>query len=157
MNRRSMHAALLAVLAALLGAPQGAVAADTADQAAIRQVMMQTWDQPQSRLQAGPIVVVDGRAVAGWTQGARGGRAVLARNDHGQWKVTVCGGDGIKDAKTLELTGMPPPAARQLASQLAKAEAAVPPQRLALFSTFDGMVRMDAAGNHPPHAEKGKH
>jgi hypothetical protein len=91
--------------------------------------------------------------VAGWTQGARGGRALLERNTHGQWLVTVCGGDGLKDAKTLELTGMSAETARQLAQNVAKVESDVLPRRRALFSTFDGMVRMDGHGAHPPHGD----
>lgn len=137
--------------------PLSAKAADSVDQAAIRKVMMKTWDKPAARLQASPIVVLGDRAVAGWTQAERGGRALLARNAHGQWEVTACAGDGFKDAKTLELTGMPANAARQLADQVVKAESAIDPKRRALFSTFDGMVRMEAGGTHPPHTAGAKH
>ncbi len=158
--RRTLNAACVAAVAAvagLLAAPLAAQAADTPEQAAIRQVMASTWDKPEARLQVDPIVVLGNRAVAGWTQQQRGGRALLARDAQGRWRVTACAGDGLKEAKALELSGMPPAAARQLAARLAEEEARQPAARLALFSTFEGMVRMDGDGQHPPHAAGSKH
>ena len=133
----------------LLLTPAWALAADTPEQAAIRRTMMATWDKSEARLEVGPIVIFEGRSIAGWTQGGRGGRALLVRNAQDQWQVTVCAGDGLKDAATLETTGMSPAAARGLASSLARAEAPVPEARRALFSTFDGMVRMGGGAPHP--------
>jgi len=66
----------------------------SADETGIREVMLSTWDTPQTRLDIGPVVIQDRWAVAGWTQGQRGGRAFLTRNAHGEWQVSVCGGDG---------------------------------------------------------------
>ena len=132
-------------------------AAESTEQLAVRKVLMTTWDKPESRLDAGPIVVVGDRAIAGWTQDKRGGRALLVRNAQGKWTVSVCAGDGLKDPKALESMGMSASAARELARNLVQAEAKTTPQRRALFSTFDGMVKMDAEGHHPPHAQGGKH
>jgi len=130
---------------------------ETADETGIRQIMMSTWDTPQARLEVGPIVIKDKWAVAGWIQGQRGGRAFLTRHAHGKWQVSVCGGDGLKDAKTLALTGMPREAAQDLAQQVEAAEATIPAERRALFATFEGMLRMDGAGNHPPEAAPSGH
>jgi len=127
------------------------------DETGIRQIMMSTWDTPQTRLEVGPVVIKDKWAVAGWTQGQRGRRAFLTRNAHGQWQVSVCGGDGLKEASTLALTGMPAEAAQELAQQVEKAEAAIPVERRALFATFEGMLRMDGAGNHPPQTPQDGH
>ena len=143
-------------IATLLIAPLIAVAAP-ADETAIRKVMTSTWDKPESRLEISPGVVSGDWAIAGWTQGERGGRALMLRSRHGDWSVLACGGDGLKDAKALAMTGMPEPTARTLAASLAKAEARLPASRLAKFSTFDGLVRMDAAGHHPPAASAAKH
>jgi len=129
----------------------------SADETGIRQIMLSTWDTPQTRLDIGPVVIQERWAVAGWTQGQRGGRAFLTRNAHGEWQVSVCGGDGLKDAQTLVLTGMPEAAAQTLAQQLEQAEAAIPPERRALFATFEGMLRMDGAGNHPPQTPQSGH
>jgi hypothetical protein len=82
-----------------------------------------------------------------------GGRALLRRNGH-VWQLVLCSGDHIKSAEALEKIGLPVPNARALAARLAEAEKAVPKARLALFAKFDGIVMMDAAGQHPPgHGE----
>lgn len=126
-----------------------AAGSEPKDHADIRAVMMSTWDKPEAPLEVGPIVLVDARAIAGWTQGSHGGRALLTRNAQGQWQVSVCGGDGLKDAKTLEMTGMSASAAQQMAKQVARAEAAIPAQRRKMFSTFEGMLKMGPSGAHP--------
>ncbi len=132
-----------------------AIAAEPADEASIRQVILSTWDKPDARVEVGPVVVVGNHAVAGWTQGQRGGRALMARNAAGHWAVAACGGDGLKSAKTLESTGMAPAQARQLSASVAKAEADVAPARRALFSTFDGLLRMNEGDAHTGHAASG--
>ncbi|NUZ06803.1 copper uptake system-associated protein [Piscinibacter koreensis] len=151
MSSRFKPTALLAAVALQLSLASTTPAAESADQLAIRRVMASTWDRPERRLEAGPIVVVGERAVAAWTQGDRGGRALLARDAGGRWNVILCGGDGLKQARALQSTGIPAAVARQLASDLRAAEATTEPRRRALFSTFDGMVRMDSPGTHRPH------
>lgn len=128
----------------------GAAAADaTTDQASIRRVLMTTFDKPEARLVVDPVVVVGVHAVAGWTQGERGGRALLLR--HGtEWHITLCAGDGLKQAKVLREAGISQADADALAKGLATAEAKLPAAQRAKFSTFDGIVRMDANGQHPP-------
>jgi len=143
---------LLGCTASLLLAlsfPALATANPSADESGIRKVMLSTWDSPQTRLDIGPVVIQERWAVAGWTQGQRGGRAFLTRNAQGEWQVSVCGGDGLKEAQTLALTGMPEAAAQTLAQQVEAAEATIPLERRALFATFEGMLRMDGAGKHP--------
>lgn len=153
----ALAAFVLAPIAPVSTAQVTSGAAESADQLAVRKVLMATWDKPESRLDAEPIVVMGDRAIAGWTQDHRGGRALLVRNTQGKWTVFVCAGDGLKDPKALESMGMSASAARELARNLAQAEAKTTPQRRALFSTFDGMVKMDVDGHHPPHAGGGKH
>jgi hypothetical protein len=129
-----------------------AVGASAEDLRGIRKVMMSTWDKPEARLNVAPVVVVDGHALAGWTQAARGGRALLKRNAHGAWEVTVCAGDGLKEVHMLTMTGMPEATARTLAKDLASAEARLPAATRAKFASFEGVVTMDAAGHHAPGA-----
>ncbi len=139
-----------AVAAALLCAGLGATAADTgADQAAIRHVLMTTFDKPEARLVVDPVVVVGKHAVAGWSQGERGGRALLVRQGS-EWHITLCAGDGLKQAKVLREAGISKADAEVMAKDLASAEAKLPAAQRARFSTFDGIVRMDASGQHPP-------
>ncbi|WP_259649175.1 hypothetical protein [Delftia sp. UME58] len=52
----------------------------------------------------------------------------------------------------LAMAGLSASAARSLASEVVQAESAMPAPRRALLSLFDGMVHMDAQGQHPPSA-----
>lgn len=56
----------------------------------------------------------------------------------------------FKQAKTLREAGIAPSDADALAKGLAIAEGKLPAAQRAKFSTFDGVVRMDATGQHPP-------
>lgn len=126
-------------------------AQDSDSQAAIRHVMMATWDTPDSPLEVGPIVVRNGQAVAGWAQGSRGGRAFLQRKDDGTWYVAICAGDGLKDPRTLVLAGMSNDAAQQLVKALLAAEAPLPQARRDLFATFEGMLEFGSDEAHSAH------
>lgn len=146
MTRRILRFTATLVCAAGLAGP--ALAADSADQTQVRQLLMHTFDKPEARLQVDPIVVQGEHAIAGWTQGERGGRALLHR--HGSaWQISVCGGDGLKDPKALADAGIPATDAQRLVQALAQAEARLPAAQRAKFSTFDGLVRMNAQGQHP--------
>ncbi len=119
------------------------------DQEAIRGLMMATFDRPDSRLRVEPVVIRGDRAVVGWVQGDLGGRALLDKGDKG-WRLILCSGDALRDAKFLQDTGMSRRDAAALADAVRKAEAAIPKATLATFARFDGVVRMDEHGNHPP-------
>jgi hypothetical protein len=136
-------------LVALVNGSAALAAEPLSDATAVRQVLMAAFDKPEARLQVEPVVTVGAHAVAGWTQGDRGGRALLHKDRKG-WAIVLCAGDGLKDAKLLREAGVPSAQATTLAQSLAKAEAALPAAQRAKFATFDGVVRMDAAGQHPP-------
>jgi hypothetical protein len=147
-NTRSALGQWLVTLAMTLAL--AAHAAEPAkEEASIRHVLMATFDKPEARLIVDPVVVVGTHAVAGWAQGERGGRALLMRHGAG-WHITLCAGDGLKEAKVLREAGISQADADALAKGLATAEAKLPAIHLAKFSTFDGVVRMDANGQHPP-------
>lgn len=112
------------------------------DAAAIEALMRATWDRPDAPLDAGPTVVDGDTAIADWTQGQMGGRALLQKRD-GHWSVILCAGDGLRDAQTLASLGVAPATARQLVSALAASERTVAPERLALMQSFEGVIRMD--------------
>lgn len=124
-----------------------AMAADSADQLHVRQVLVSTFDKPESRLQVDPVVVQGDHAIAGWTQGERGGRALLRRHG-GTWQITACGGDGLKDVSTLVDAGIPVADVKVLVQALGAEEARLPAAQRAKFSTFDGLMRMNAQGTH---------
>jgi len=119
----------------------------------IRGAMMSTFDKPDSRLVVEPVVVVDNSAVASWIQGDRGGRALL-RREGGKWRIVLCSGDPLKSASMLEQAGVPPAAAEQLASLLKQAESTLPPESVALFSTFEGVVNVDDNHGHGNNEHK---
>lgn len=120
------------------------------DEDAVRHLLHSTFDKPDTRLVVEPVVVDGDHAIAGWTQGDMGGRALLRHKGH-SWQIVLCSGDQLKSADTLVQVGLPTAAARTLAGQLAQAEAATDPKRLASFSRFDGIVMIGADGHHPPH------
>ena len=139
---------LAAVLAsALLLAPLRR-AQDTADAEAIAATMNATFDRPDAPLDAGPVVVSGAFAVADWTQGDRGGRALFERKGEA-WVVRFCSGDALRSADGLVRLGVPQEDADQLAALLAEAERAVAPERIAAMAAFDGTVQMSAGEGRP--------
>lgn len=124
-----------------------ALAHDDADQ--IRALIGTTWDKPGSKVAIDPVVISGHHAIASWTQGPHGGRALLRRDDKG-WSVVLCSGDPLKEARWLAEAGVPPSDASRLATDLAAAEARVPPERRTKFSLFEGVVQGDGT-EHAPH------
>ena len=102
---------------------------DAQDIAAIESLMRATWQRPDASLDAGPIVVEGDYAIADWTQGEMGGRALLQRRD-GAWRVALCAGDGLRTAEGLQSMGVERRASATLARILARVEENVPAARL---------------------------
>lgn len=141
MKKVALHHSFVATFLALLCIEICSTAAIaepvTKDETVIRQVLKSTWDKSESPLNVEPVVIVSGHALAGWTQGARGGRALLAKQKDGSWIVQACGGDGLKEVKTLEQSDLTPAVAQSLAHAATTAEAKLPAATRAQFSTFD--------------------
>ena len=140
---------------ALSGATPLAYADIANDKAAIASLIGATWDKPDAKVQVDPVIVVGKHAIAGWTQGERGGRALLKRKDD-KWSVVLCSGDPIKEASSLVEAGMNENEAKQLSAELAQAEEKLAPARRAQFSLFDGTVSLEDSGAtahdaHPKH------
>ena len=114
------------------------------DEDAVRDLLLSTFDKPEAKLDVAPVVALAGYAIA-----ETGGRALL-RNKHGRWTIILCAGDEIRSDEALRHAGIAPDVANALAQALAKAEQTVPADRLAMFARFEGLLRMDEAGNHPP-------
>ena len=117
------------------------------DSHAIEHVMKHTFDKPEAPLMVAPVTVEGDFAVAGWLQDGRGGRALLQKR-HGQWVITVCAGDGLKQVDTLVQTGMKPEVAKRLAAKVAAHEARLPVETLKKFASFEGMLRVDGDAVH---------
>ena len=133
------------------------------DSQAIEHAMKKQFDKPEAPLKVEPVSVEGGFAVAGWLQQGRGGRALLEKR-HGQWVITVCAGDGLKQVEILAQTGMKPEVAKRLAAKVAVQEARLPSETLKKFASFEGMLRVDGDAAHghghghaAPMADKHKH
>ena len=110
---------------------------------AITTTLKATFDKPGSPLTVTPIVTVDGYAIADWSQGGMGGRALLRRTD-ATWHIALCSGDSLRSVATLHRIGLPSDTASELAAKLAKAEDGLDKHRLAELAGFSGVVAMDA-------------
>ena len=122
----------------------------TADETTIASLLHGMFDKPGETLLVEPVVVAGDHAIADWTQGQMGGRALLRRGQK-QWTLILCAGDGIKSADAMQMGGVPPADAKALETGLATAEAKLSPERLALFSRFEGLVGMDGKDGEAQH------
>lgn len=167
MTQRSyVHRTVALVVAAVFGmvalaaipVATEARADDTSQQtAAIAALIKKTWEKPDQLITVEPVVFAGAHAVASWVQGARGGRALLKRDDQKAWSVVLCSGDGLKTADGMVSAGVPKDDAAALANDLALAEATVPQSQRALFSTFDAAGDHAAHPHHDPHSSHPKH
>ncbi len=114
----------------------GALSAEAlTDVAQIQAVIGKTYDKPNNKVNTTPISVADDFAVADWTQGKRGGRALMKRID-GNWEILACGNDGLKDTKSLVKAGMSEKTASAIVKKLSDLEKLEDPKRLAKFNLF---------------------
>jgi hypothetical protein len=132
---------IVATAAMIVVASCSRTTSDHEDITAIEAVMRATWDRPEAPLDTGPIAVSGDYAVADWTQGDMGGRALFRRD--GSWKVVLCAGDGIRTSAGLQGVGVPVQDARELEAELARLERDVTADRLEAVSRFAGVVRME--------------
>ena len=128
--------------------------AETADQAAVARLLHRTFDRPDAALLVAPVVVSGSHAVAGWTQGETGGRALLRKKDR-DWVLILCAGDAIRSEDGLVIAGVPRTDAASLASDLISEEAKLPAQQVAMFSRFEGIMTMEGGGDRAPASPGG--
>ena len=114
----------------------GALSAESlTDEAQIQAVIGKTYDKPNNKVNTTPISIADDFAVADWTQGKRGGRALMKRIV-GNWEILACGNDGLKDTKSLVKAGMSEKTASAIVKKLSDLEKLEDPRRLAKFNLF---------------------
>ncbi|MET0281859.1 MAG: copper uptake system-associated protein [Steroidobacteraceae bacterium] len=126
----------------------GAVLAAPGDVQAIADAMHAEFDAPSLPLLVNPVNVLDGFALAGWSQAHTGGRALL-RQQHAAWQVVLCGGDALLQPQVLTAAGMAPAAATRLLALVRGAEAQLPAAGRARFSSFAGLVAVAHAAPAP--------
>ena len=118
-----------------------------ADKPMIAGLLHGMFDKAGETLVVEPVVVSGDHAIADWTQGQMGGRALLRRHQQA-WTLILCAGDGIKSKEALGRAGVPGDDAQKLEAALLAEEARSPQERVAMFSRFEGMVRMDGQDSH---------
>ena len=130
-------------------------AAKMTDAQSIEHAMKALFDKPEAPLVVAPVTVEGDYAVAGWIQHGRGGRALL-KKENGKWSIQVCGGDGLKQASALTMTGMDRALADKLARKVAAAEKNLSADQLKKFAMFEGVMRVDGSA-HAPHGTAHQH
>jgi hypothetical protein len=108
-----------------------------ADPDAIAAVMKAQFDTPENPLTVEPVMVEGDNAIAGWAQGEKGGRALLAKRD-GKWEIVLCGGPDLRMPEFLGQHGVS--AAETLSKMYNAAEDGLGEDKVKLFSSFEGVV-----------------
>ena len=113
----------------------------------IKALISKTFDQPNLKVQTTPIVIEGKVAIADWTQGQKGGRALLRRK-HADWEIIACGGAGFKDPSAITATGISKEIANNITAKLKTAESSLSPQKIKQLDLFDGVVTMSHGMQH---------
>ena len=134
----------------LVFASANIVQANQDDEINITQAMLKQWDKPESRLNVAPIVVAKDYAIVGWTQGKKGGRALLHKH-HGNWQVLLCGGDALTKTEQLTKAGLDAKTANALIKEFKKQAQQLSPLETEKMSLFEGVVNIRSAQSHEHH------
>ena len=118
----------------------------------IKALISKTFDQPNLKVKTNPIVIEGKVAIADWTQGQKGGRALLRRK-HEEWEIIACGGSGFKDPEGIAAIGISKQIATNIAAKLKEAETKLSPQQIKQFDSFDGVVNMVHDAKHSPNTK----
>jgi hypothetical protein len=95
-----------------------------------------TYDRPDQKVITSPVVITENYAIAGWTKGDIGGRALL-KKENGAWEIMACGGAGLKVIQNLVDAGIARWTASKLVSTLIQAERLSDQRRVKKFDLFD--------------------
>jgi hypothetical protein len=121
------------------------------DSIKIRQLIGETFDQPDSKVAVDPLIVKGNYAIADWRQGDKAGRSLIIA-EHGHWRISLCGGKGLKDTNELKSAGVPSETADQLVKELTAAEASLEPDAIRRFDEFGPTLDMSGRNtNHSHH------
>lgn len=147
---RFAMAALIVLSISFIGSPTHAA---DADEVSISSLLHAMFDKPNETLTVEPVMVSNDYAIAGWAQGQMGGRALLRRQQQ-SWTIILCAGDGIRSREALTKAGVPTADARKLESDMIAAEARLAPEKVAMFSRFEGLLMMDSKENSARHPHR---
>ena len=138
------------VMAMLAFAGINIAQANPEDATNITQVMLKQWDKPEKPLHVAPIVVAADYAMAGWTQGEKGGRALLHKH-HENWQVLLCGGDALTKTEQLTQAGLSSETANALIKGFKQQSQQLSSQDIEKMSLFEGVVNVTPAQSHEHH------
>lgn len=138
------------IMTILVFASANIVQANQDDEINITQAMLKQWDKPESRLNVAPIVVAKDYAIVGWTQGKKGGRALLHKH-HGNWQVLLCGGDALTKTEQLTKAGLDAKTANALIKGFKKQVQQLSSLEIEKMSLFEGVVNLRPAQSHEHH------
>jgi hypothetical protein len=138
------------VMAMLAFANMNIAQANPEDEIIITQVMLTEWDKPENPLHVAPIVVAADYAMAGWTQGEKGGRALLHKH-HGNWQVLLCGGNALTKTEQLTQAGLETKTANDLIKGFKQQAQQLSSQDIEKMSLFEGVVNVTPAQLHEHH------
>lgn len=136
---RTVRVATTIIAVALLTSACGSSSTDA--EKAVASILHARFDQPGAELIVDPIAANGAFAVAGWTQGEKGGRALLQKGSKG-WLLVLCGGESLRSMQGLTRLGVPQHQAMEITKELAREEKRVSAERLAKMASFTGEVRM---------------
>ena len=112
---------------------------DEVSQEKIKELISKTFDQPKNPVKTNPIVIEGKVAIADWTQGQKGGRALLKRKHH-DWEIIACGGAGLLEPSAISGMGISQKIAQNITSKIKDAEAKLSPQQVKQFDSFEGVL-----------------
>lgn len=118
----------------------GSIPNSAVDRGQVREATQQHFGSVRFPIEVGPVVVSGNHAIADWTQGEFGGRALFERSG-AHWALLLCSGDSVRNAGNLKRAGVPGFNADLIAKQLAEAEKALPPERLKRMRRFVGTAQ----------------
>ncbi|MBU3033773.1 copper uptake system-associated protein [Tritonibacter mobilis] len=111
------------------------------DAARIDGLLRATFETAEARLTLAPLLIAGDHAMVGWVQEGRGGRAMLSKDGHGIWTLTLCGGAAIKGQAAFEALGVPAVDAATLAEAQESEEAKLDHHAVMLMDSFGETVR----------------
>ena len=128
----SLNKKILGVFFALTHS-QILLAAGSGDE--VKQMLSQTFDKPNNPVTTEVVVVQGNYALADWTQGSKGGRALLVKTPE-SWKVLVCGGEGLTRVDNIKGARVPEKTAQSLVSQLVDNEKMLSNEKIKRINSF---------------------
>lgn len=141
---------MIFIMAMFAFASSNIAQANQDDETNITQVMLKQWDKPENPLHVAPIVVAADYAMVGWTQGEKGGRALLHKH-HGNWQVLLCGGDALTKTEQLTQAGLETKTANDLIKGFKQQAQQLSSQEIEKMSLFEGVVNVSPAQSHEHH------